>query len=140
VTEGSTTLPEDIMNRRLTAGILALSSALVVSLAAPAIAQGGDVERRGNCSGNSEWRLKASPDDGRIRVEGRVDSNVSGQTWRWRMLHNGSVSAKGTATTGGTSENFQVRRLMVNAAGTDRIGWRARNPQSGETCRGNLNF
>ena len=128
------------MNRRLTAGILALSSALVVTIAAPAIAGGGGVERRGNCSGNSEWRLKASPDDGRIRVEGRVDANAGGQTWRWRMLHNGSVSAKGTATTGGSSESFEVRRLMVNVAGTDRIGWRARNPQSGETCRGNLNF
>jgi hypothetical protein len=56
------------------------------------------------------------------------------------MLHNGTVSASGTATTTGPSGSFDVRRLMVNLAGTDQIGWRATNPATGEVCRGSLSF
>ena len=128
------------MIRTITAGALALSSAFVVVAATPASAKDGDVIRRGSCSASSDWKLKASPEDGRIEVEGEVDSNVVGQTWRWRMLHNGTVSAKGTATTTGPSGSFDVRRLMVDAAGTDTIGWRATNPATGEVCRGSLRF
>jgi hypothetical protein len=29
---------------------------------------------------------------------------------------------------------------MVDLAGTDRIGWRAKNPATGETCRGSLGY
>jgi hypothetical protein len=29
---------------------------------------------------------------------------------------------------------------MVNVKGDDHIGWRAKNPNSGEVCRGNLTF
>jgi len=128
------------MNRTLTTGIVALSGALVLTVASPALANSADVIKQGSCSGASDWKLKASPQDGRIEVEGEVDSNRNGQTWRWRMLHNGEVSARGTATTSGPSGSFSVRRLMVDAAGSDAIGWRARNPQTGETCRGSLTF
>lgn len=118
---------------------LAIGSSLVLA-GAPALANDADVIKRGNCSGNSDWKLKASPENGRIEVEGEVDSNVNGQDWRWRILHNGEVSARGTKTTSGPSGSFDVRRLVVNAGGTDRIGWRARNPQTGEKCSGGLNF
>jgi len=138
--ENKRNLLEDIMNRRLTAGILVITSALVMTVASPALANDADVIKRGACSGNSDWKLKASPQNGRIEVEGEVDSNRNGQTWRWRMIHNGEVSASGTATTSGPSGSFSVRRLMVDAAGSDAIGWRARNPQTGETCRGSLTF
>jgi hypothetical protein len=99
---------------------------------------GGDVIRHGSCSGSATWKLKASPDDGRIEVEGQVDSNVNGQNWHWRILHNGNVAARGSATTKAPSGSFEVRRLLVNARGTDAIGWRARNMASGQTCRGSL--
>ena len=121
-------------------GAVALSGAVLIGFAAPALANDADVIRRGGCSGTSDWKLKASPENGRIEVEGEVDSNVNGQNWKWRMLHNGNVSARGTATTSGPSGSFDVRRLMVDLAGTDRIGWRATNPATGETCRGSLGF
>lgn len=121
-------------------GAAALAGLFVMGAAGPALASDGDVIKRGGCSGRSDWKLKASPENGRIEVEGEVDSNVNGQNWKWRMLHNGNVSARGTATTQGPSGSFEVRRLMVNLEGTDRIGWRARNPQTGETCRGSLQF
>ena len=121
-------------------GAVALSGAMLVGFAAPALAADGDVIRRGSCSGSSDWKLKASPQNGRIEVEGEVDSNVSGQNWKWKMLHNGQVSARGGATTSGASGSFSVRRLMVDISGTDRIGWRAKNPSTGETCSGSLGF
>ena len=132
-----------MMNTRTTAiriGAVALAGTALLATAGPALANDADVIRRGGCSGSSDWKLKASPENGRIEVEGEVDSNRTGQTWKWRMLHNGQVSARGSATTTGPSGSFDVRRVMVNLAGTDRIGWRATNPVTGEVCRGNLSF
>lgn len=117
-----------------------LSVGLAFAAAAPALANDADVIRTGACSGSAHWKLKASPENGRIEVEGEVDSNVAGQNWHWRILHNGNVSARGTATTTPRSGSFEVRRLLVNAAGTDSIGWRARNAATGQTCRGGLRF
>ena len=71
------------------ASVIAMSAATVV----PAQANDADVIRRGNCSGATDWKLKASPEDGRIEVEGEVDSNRNGQTWTWRIRHNGGVAA-----------------------------------------------
>lgn len=122
------------------ASIVGLTGAMLVAGGAPAQAKDGDIIKRGSCSGTSDWKLKASPDNGRIQVEGEVDSKRNGQTWRWRILHDGTVSARGTATTVAPSGSFSVRRLVVDASGTDRIGWRATNPATGETCTGSLLF
>jgi len=124
-------------------GVSAVVLTVGLSLAAataPAVANDADVIKRGSCSGGAEWKLKASPEHGRIEVEGEVDSNRNGQKWRWRILHNGNVAARGTKTTQPPSGSFDVRRVLVNAKGTDKIGWRARNPRTGEVCRGNLRF
>jgi hypothetical protein len=118
----------------------ALTLGLTLAGGVPAMANDDDVIREGNCSGAADWKLKASPENGRIEVEGEVDSNRNGQTWRWRILHNGNVSARGTSTTKAPSGSFEARRLVVNAAGADRIGWRARNAATGQTCRGSLRF
>ena len=128
-------------NRRTTAITTLVALGLTPALtAAPAYAGDDDVIKRGSCSGSADWKLKAGPEDGRIEVEGEVDSNKNGQTWRWRLRHNGSLSAKGTATTKGPSGSFEVRRVIVDANGTDRILFRARNPRTDEVCRGVLNF
>ena len=111
-----------------------------IALPAPAFANDDDVIRRGGCSSGADWKLKASPEDGRIEVEGEVDSNVNGQDWRWRMLHNGSVTARGRATTSGPSGSFDVRRVVVDLEGEDALRFRARNPVSGEKCNGALRF
>ena len=83
--------------------IAGLGAALALSLtmtATPALANDGDVIRRGSCSGTADWKLKASPEDGRIEVEAEVDTNRNGQVWRWRLVHNGTVSARGRANRG----------------------------------------
>jgi hypothetical protein len=123
---------------RILAG--ALLTAAVAVPALPAAANEDDVIRRGSCSGSTDWKLKASPEDGRIEVEGEIDSNRNGQSWRWRLLHNGSLSDRGTKTTQAPSGSFEVRRVVVNLRGTDKLAFRATNPASGETCRGVVNF
>jgi hypothetical protein len=114
----------------------------VLSLAAPpALARSdGDRERRGSCSRSSDWKVKVGPEDGRLEVEGEIDSSRRGQVWRWRLYHNGSLSAHGLRTTGGRSGSFEVRRLSVDLRGTDRFTLRARNTRNNELCVGTVNY
>ena len=76
--------------------VLASGLALSLAGAVPAHANEDDVIRRGNCSGSSDWKLKLSPEDGRIEVEFEVDSNVVGQTWQVRLTKNGNQIFSGT--------------------------------------------
>ena len=123
---------------------LVAASVLTASLAltaAPATASGGDddrVIRTGSCSGSADWKLKVKTDDGRLEVEGEVDSNVSGQAWTWKVKDNGSVAASGSATTGGASGSFSIERKIANQSGTDRVVFKAK--RAGETCRGVIAF
>ncbi len=119
----------------------AAAGLVVAALAAPATASGGGdgrVERSGSCSGSADWKLKAKPDDGRIEVEGEVDSNVNGQVWAWKIKHDGNVSASGRSTTRAPSGSFSVERRMVDTAGSDVFTFRAENTRSGEVCRGTV--
>ena len=121
-----------------------LAAALVVATLAPtaavltagsASAQGGDeVINRGSCSGNTHWKMKAKPRDSRIEVEAEIDSNVNGQSWNWKLYHEGSVSAHGTSTTQAPSGSFSVQRKTTDAAGTDNFKFRAVNPATDEVC------
>jgi hypothetical protein len=129
------------VNRAFAAPAAVAMTAVILSAAvAPAVANDGDVRRSGSCSPSGTWKVKASPEDGRIEVEGEVDSNVKGQTWKWRIVHNGSVTAKGTAATAGPSGSFEVERTVVNLKGDDHLKFRAHNASSDETCSGALTF
>jgi hypothetical protein len=121
---------------------VALIGALVVTVAGavPAAAKDGDVIRRGACSGASDWKLKLSPENGRIEVEYEVDSNRVGQTWRVRLFHNGERIFAGTRVTQAPSGSFTVRVVAPNRAGTDAFRAAATNVASGETCGGAASF
>jgi hypothetical protein len=139
---------EDIMRTRTSPGaafrsLVALAAAATgfsLVVVAPADAGDREVIRRGSCSGSADWKIKAKEEDGRIEVEAEVDSNRNGQTWHWRLLHNGSVTARGTKTTGGRSGSFEVRRVVVDLAGADHLKLRARKGASGESCRGAVTY
>jgi hypothetical protein len=133
----------------LAAPIAALTAAAVLALGAPAYAShggddngggGGDgrVVKTGSCSDGARWKLKVKQDNGRLEVEGEVDSNKSGQTWSWRIKDNGSVAASGTATTSGRSGSFSVGRKIANKAGTDKVTFRA--TRNGQVCKGTIAF
>ena len=118
---------------------LVLVGAMAMAFLTPAIAasaKAGDVIRRGSCSGPSDWKLKLSPENGRIEVQFEVDSNVVGQTWRVRLFHNGTQFFSGLRTTAAPSGSFEVRRVVNNLAGDDHLKGRARNLKTDELCVG----
>jgi hypothetical protein len=121
-----------------------ISSVLVATtlVAAPmtASAKDGDIIRRGDCTARSDWKLKLSPENGRIEVEFEVDQNRNGQRWNIQMKRNGNVFWRGSRTTQPPSGSFEVRQLVRDGAGAERIVARARNPRTGEVCRGVARF
>jgi hypothetical protein len=121
--------------------VAVVATASLVAVASPAQARGGDdIVRRGDCAASTDWKLKVGADDGRLEVEGEIDSNRAGQSWNWLIRHNGTVAARGSRTTLAPSGSFEVRRLVTNLAGPDTIVFRATNPSTLEVCRGTLTF
>ena len=122
-----------------------LATALVAALlllipATTALAGQGDVIRRGSCSGQSDWKLKLSSENGRIEVEFEVDQNVVGDRWRVKIRHDGDVAFRTTRTTGGASGSFEARTVEPNHAGPDAFRARAANLSTGEVCVGRASF
>jgi hypothetical protein len=131
------------MSKRHAIVVVTVMIASSLALAPAAHAGGGDggeVIRRGSCSGRSEWKLKVKPDNGRLELQFEVDSNVNGQTWRVRIKQNGSRIFAGTRTTHAPSGSFEVTRRPNDAAGPDRFVARATNPSTGETCVGRVSI
>ena len=124
---------------RTTAAAVLAATLLATGTSVPATAGDNDERiRRGGCSGPADWKMKVKADDGRIEVEAEVDSNVNGQTWRWRLSHNGSVSARGRNVTRAPSGSFDVERRMTNLGGTDRFRFRATHGD--QVCRGRIRW
>ncbi|MBC2934222.1 hypothetical protein [Nocardioides sp. zg-1228] len=96
------------------------------------------VIRTGACGAGADWKLKVKTDDGRLEVEGEIDSFVAGQQWRWTLRHNGSVSDRGVGTTTARSGSFEVERKVVDLRGTDTLAFRA--VRAGQTCAGVVNY
>lgn len=120
--------------RALASGAIALTAILMTS-AAPAMAKDGRVTASGSCTSGT-WKLKASPEDGRIEVEAEVDTNRNGQRWAWTITHQGSAAVRGTGTTRAPSGSFEARRVLSNLAGTDTFAFTARRAGTSQLCRG----
>jgi hypothetical protein len=113
---------------------IGLATAAAAVAPAAALAKGGDDTRvRGSCSGNSTSKLKVGPDDGRHEAEFEVDQNRVGVTWKVQLRLNGKLVTSTTAKTRAPSGSFEVRRLLANRPGSDRIAAKATSP-SGEVC------
>jgi hypothetical protein len=122
---------------------IALAIATSLALAVPAgvaVAGDRDVIREGPCSGSSDWKLKLSPENGRIEVEFEVDQNVVGDRWRVKIFHDGDRVFAGTRTTRGASGSFELRIVEDDRAGSDAFRARARNLSTDEICRGSATF
>ena len=124
------------MRLRAIVAAAVLGILLIGGSAVPTLAKDGDVIRRGACSGDSDWKLKLSDQDGRIEVEYEVDQNKVGDTWRVRIRHNGDLVFAGTRTTQAPSGSFEVRILQRNRSGDDVFRGRAVNLRTDEVCGG----
>ena len=90
--------------RKMAAVVLAGAMAFaMIGWNGVALAGDNDVERRGSCSGSSDWKLKLSPEDGGLEVEYEVDQNVTGDRWRVKIRHDGELVFNGVRTTRGAS-------------------------------------
>jgi hypothetical protein len=118
--------------------VSSLSLLTLGAVAAPSgtLAKDGDVIRRGDCSGATDWKLKLSKDDGRIEVEFEVDQNRNRRTWNVQLKQDGTTFWKGQRTTRAPSGSFEVRKLASDKAGVHTFVGRAVNPATGEVCRG----
>jgi hypothetical protein len=120
--------------RLIITGLVASTAAL-----APATAlakHGGDDgarTTRGTCSESSSAKLKVSRDDRRIETEFEVDQNRNGVRWKVVLRRNGKRVVATTATTRAPSGSFELRRMLTDGPGADRVTATATSP-SGETC------
>ena len=121
--------------------IVALSVvAAMTMVAAPASAGGREVREQGSCSAASDWKLKVKADDGGLELEFEVDQNVTGDTWRVRVLQDGDRIFTGRRQTRGPSGSLEISLRPVNTSGGDRFVAKARNPATDEVCRGTATF
>jgi hypothetical protein len=121
--------------------VFALVTTFVLLVPAGIAAAGeNDVIREGSCTDASNWKLKVSPEDGRLEVEFEVDQNVSGDRWRVRIRHDGDLAFRGIRTTRGASGSFEARIVENDTAGTDAFRARARNLSTDEVCVGRATF
>ena len=98
------------------------------------------VIRTGSCSGASDWKLKAKPDNSSIEVEFEVDQNKNGKTWDVKLKQDGTTFWTGARTTHAPSGSFSVSKLTSNQAGVHQFTGRAVNRNTGEVCRGSASI
>jgi hypothetical protein len=125
-----------------TSRLIALLAVVVTAAVAavPATAKDReDVRVAGTCTQSSSSKLKLSPEDGRIEVEFEVDQNRNGVPWRVTLRRNGAAVATLTAVTRGPSGSFEVRRVIADASGADRVTAVATR-RSGERCTASASF
>ncbi len=120
---------------------IALAAVVGGALAAvPAgLAKDGDVLVRGSCTKASTSKLELSEEDGRIEVEFEVDQNRNGVRWAVVLRRGTRVVARTTRVTRPPSGSFELRRVVADLAGADRLNVRATSP-SGEVCRAAATF
>jgi hypothetical protein len=118
------------------ASLLLAVAAVGLGLAASAGAKDRpEVRVNGTCTGPSTSKLKLHPDDGRLETEFEVDQNRVGQRWRVVLTRNGKVAARTVRRTKAPSGSFELRRMLRDGAGRDRVIAQARNLRTGERCR-----
>ena len=124
------------MRKILRAALAASCLAVLVIGAQPAFANDDDVIVEGDCSGASDFKLKLSPEHGRIEVEFEVDQNIVGDNWRVVLRQDGERFFRGVRMTQAPSGSFEVRQVVDNNQGDDLVQTKARNLSTDELCRG----
>lgn len=110
------------------------AAALLAGAAVPAaVANDGDILRRGTCTGASTSKIKLSEENGRIEVELEVDQNRNGVRWNVVIRQSGRSVANLVRVTRGPSGSFEARIVRPNRAGADTFV--ATATRAGETCR-----
>ena len=116
-----------------------LAAVLALVAAGPSFGKDGDKLVRGTCTKASTSKLKLSEEDGRIEVEFEVDQNRNGVRWSVVLRRPSAVVVRTTRVTRAPSGSFELRRVVANRAGVDRLTARATSP-AGEVCTASGTF
>lgn len=120
--------------------LLACALLVAVGLAIPtsAVADDGphkDVRVRGSCTGSSESRLRVRAEDGRLRIEFRIDADRRYGAWAIVLLRERRIVFRGTLTpAGGGGPALELRRTIADWPGTNTVAVRA-STRTGQSCR-----
>lgn len=116
---------------------LATAAAVGLTLVVPTTASAAEVERRGQCTSTSTWKIELEREDGRIELDSEFNTRRAGQTWRVRVVHNGQLTYQGTRVARWDDDgrpDFEVDLRRRNQPGVDRMRVRAVNTATGEVC------
>ena len=118
---------------------LACALLVAVGLAIPtsAVADDGphkDVRARGSCTGSNESRLRVRAEDGRLRIEFRIDADRRYRAWAIVLLRERRIVFRGTLTPGGGGRALELRRTIADWPGTNTVAVRA-STRTGQSCR-----
>jgi hypothetical protein len=110
-------------------------AALALPLAASAAAEDDDREARvrARCSTGSVASLRLRADEGRIRLELRIDTRRRAAPWSVIVLHERRIAFRGTLRTT-SSGSLRLRRTLPDLYGRNAIVIRANGPGR-ELCR-----
>lgn len=116
-----------------------MGAVAALSLCSAAPAAGGDDDRleqrvRGTCTGSSTSRLRVRAEDGRIRIEFRLDPRPRSGLWQVVVLHERRIVSRVTVRAAGGGGPIELRRTVADWFGTDTLVLRATGPRN-ETCR-----
>ncbi|MBX3029991.1 MAG: hypothetical protein KF809_07505 [Chloroflexi bacterium] len=117
-----------------TAGVMALSS---LAVAAMPVAAATEREKRGVCTGTSDWELELEREHGRIEINLDVDTTRVNRQWRVRMKHDGKLFVNTLRRTD-RDRDIEIERHRNDTPGTDRIWFKAVDQVNGEVCKGSL--
>jgi hypothetical protein len=93
-----------------------------------------DVIRALSCSGGSTGKLKLGREDGaRVEAEFELEHVSAGRRWRIQLRH-GSVLVTDVVRTSTATGRIELRRLLADRAGADRVSVVAQRLPSGQRC------
>ena len=125
------------MKRWLSLMVAVVTAGVVATAATHASgAEGGGVSARGECSLGTQWSLHMGTEIG-LEFEIEINSGVPGQTWKVGLDYNKHALLRTTKVTE-EDGGFDIFKVEKNAEGVDVGEIRATNPDTGETCRGQL--
>ena len=118
------------------AAMLAVAPMTAASASASAAPR---VAKHGSCSGNADWKLKVSPENGGPQVEFEVEHATPGDHWHVTIKENGSQLLSSSKVVH-ADRSFSVKHRGNDTSGSDRFVAKATNASSGESCMGKVTF
>jgi len=118
---------------------LACTFLVAAALAIPvsAVADDGpgkDVRVRGWCSGSNSSQLRVRVDDGRLRIEFRIDADRRYGAWSIVVLRERRIVYRGSLSPGFGGRRVELRTRIADWPGTDAVVVRA-STRTGQSCR-----